>query len=114
MAFVISNKSSYTWPVKYESPGNDGRYEKSEFLAEFKRLPQSKLDELHEAAKSGTLKDEDVLSDVLLGWSGIKTSTGDSFEYNEANRVVLLELPGMRSAIINAFTGSITGAARKN
>lgn len=114
MPFVLSQKSSYTWPVKYEYPKDGGRFEPVEFNAEFKRLPQSRLDEIHKAAKNGTLEDISLIEEVLLGWSAIKTTSGDEFECNDANRSILLDLPGMRAAIVNAFAISITGAPRKN
>lgn len=112
--FVLSQKTTYTWPVKYEYAKDDGRFEKTEFSAEFRRLPQSRLDEIHKQARDGTLEDESLIDSVLIGWSGIKTADGDEFTVNEGNRAILLDLPGMRAAIINAYAASIAGAPRKN
>lgn len=114
MAFVMSQKASYTWPVKYEYPKDDGRFEKVEFTAEFKRLPQSRLDEIHKCVLDGTLDDGTIIEEVLVGWSGIKTSTGEDFLSNDANRVILMDLTGMRAAIVTAYAASIHGAPRKN
>lgn len=112
--FILSQKTSYTWPVKYEYAKDDGRFEKTEFTVEFKRMPQSKLDEFHKQAKDGSLDDEALLDTVLISWSGIKTAGGDEFTVNEGNRSILLDLPGMRAAIVGAFAASIMGAPRKN
>lgn len=112
--FVLSQKDHYTWPVKYEFPTDKGRYEKVEFIAEFKRLPQQRLDEFAKMAKEDRLDDIALIDEVLTGWSGIKTADGQEFEYSEQNRTTLLELAGMRAAIVFSFIGSIGGAPRKN
>lgn len=113
MAFVISNKSSYTWPVKYQEAEN-GRFVEKDFTAEFARVPQSKLDEFQRQAKDGSLDDEALISAVLIGWSGIKASDGTEFGVSDIHRAILLDLPGMRAAIVGAFAASIMGAPRKN
>jgi hypothetical protein len=114
MAFILSQKNSYTWPVKYEAAKDDGKMEKSEFLAEFKRLPQSRLDDYHARAKKFEVDDTEFLAEVLLGWSGIKTVEGEEVAFNDLNKRILLDLPGMRAAIVNAYFGSVLGAGRKN
>ena len=114
MAFILSQKSSYTWPVKYVTPKDDGKYEKSEFLAEFKRLPQSRLDEIQKQARDQKVDDDEFIHEVLVGWSGIKTPEGEEVPFNEANRRVVFALTGMRSMILRAFFESIEGAFRKN
>ena len=115
MAFILSQKESYTWPVKYNAPDDGGRYRKVEFMAQFRHLPQSRLDELARLVKAGgTLDDNEFIDEVLLGWSGIKTSEGEAFDPNSRNRAILLDLPGMRAAVIHAFHESLDGIVRKN
>ena len=42
MALNLSKSKTYTWPVEYEYP-EDGEYKTVEFIAKFKRMPQSYL-----------------------------------------------------------------------
>jgi hypothetical protein len=114
MAFILSQKSSYTWPVKYGTPKDAGKIEKSEFMAEFKRLPQSRLDAIQKQALDNAVDDDQFIGEILIGWSGIKTPEGEEVLFNEATRSVVLDLAGMRAAIVQAFFDSIAGAARKN
>lgn len=114
MAFILSQKASYTWPVKYDAPRDGGKYDRHEFMAEFKRLPQSRLDEIQKQAKDNAVNDGEFLDEILLGWSGIKDEQGEDVPFNEAARRIVLDLPGMRAAIVLAFFGSLEGAPRKN
>lgn len=109
MPLILSQKPSYSWPVVYDAPRGSGKYDRSEFSAEFKRLPQSRLDQLHEQAKQKALDDRELIDEVLLGWEGIKDLSGEDVAFNEINKTVLLELTGMRAAIIRAFFGSVMG-----
>ncbi|MCR4300619.1 MAG: phage tail assembly chaperone, partial [Sulfuricaulis sp.] len=107
--------TSYTWPVKYNLPKDGGKYEKVEFMGEFRRLSQSRLDELMRLARDGQIEDSGFVDEILLGWSGIKTGTGEEFEYSGANQRILLDLfPGLRGAIVLAYQESLMGVLRKN
>ncbi len=112
--FILSQKPSYTWPVKYVTATDHGKTQTSDFLAEFKRLPQSRLDEIYRTAQTETIDDEAFIEEVLLGWSGIKDADGADVPFNGTNRRVLCDLPGMRAALVEAFFQSIRGAPRKN
>jgi len=114
MTFILAQKPSYTWPVKYTAAGDNGKTQSSDFLAEFKRLPQSRLDEIYQRAQTETIDDEAFIAEILLGWSGIKDADGQDVPFNDLHRRVLLDLPGMRAAIVDAFFHSIRGAPRKN
>lgn len=114
MAFVLSQTPHYEWPVEYRTPIDGGKYKPSAFVAEFKRLPQSRLDEIFKGATEDEVDDDAVLDEVLMGWSDIKDQEGNEFECTDANRRILLDLPGMRSTLLRAYFGSIEGAARKN
>lgn len=114
MAFVLSQSPHYEWPVEYRTPIDGGKYKPAEFTAEFKRLSQSRLDDIFKGATEDEVDDDAVIDEVLVGWSGIKDQEGNEFECNEANRRILMDLPGMRATLLRAYFGSIEGAARKN
>ncbi len=112
--FVLSQKETYPWPVVYEAAGAAGRFEKSQFTAEFRRLSQSRLKELHDQGATGRIDDEQFCEEVLVGWSGIKDAQGEDFPDTPVNRRLLFDLAGMTAAIVRAYLDSVPGAPRKN
>jgi hypothetical protein len=51
--FILSQSSSYKWPVSVDFPVDGGKYEKQTFDAEFKRMSQPQIEETHRAVRSG-------------------------------------------------------------
>lgn len=111
--FVLSQSSSYTWPVTVEFPVSGGKYDKQTFDAEFKRLPQSAIKELTDRAAKGELNDSDFVKEILVGWKGI-TDGKDEVPFSSQALEQLLEIPLVAAAIAQAFFGSVAGARRKN
>jgi hypothetical protein len=113
MAFVISRSPNYYWPVQIEIPIDGGRFEKHTFDAEFKRLPQSRIEEIMQAVVGSTMSDRDVVIEVLSGWKGVTDGT-DELIWSEKNRDILLEIPLVGAGIIKAWMESLSGARKKN
>lgn len=111
--FKIVQNPTYTWPVTVEFPSDGGRVEKATFDIEFKRLTQTRLNEIRDAIEKGTITDGDLAREVITGWSGINDDKGP-VPYSEAARDQLLDIPLVASAIVMAMFGSIAGAKRKN
>lgn len=111
--FKIVQNPTYTWPVTVEFPSDGGRTEKSSFDAEFKRITQSRLNEIRDSIEKGTITDLDLAREVVVGWSGVTEDQGP-MPYSEAARDQLLEIPLVAASIVMAFFGSISGAKRKN
>lgn len=114
MPFVLSQKQSYTWPVKYRAPRGDGKTDEFEFTAEFRRVSQSRFVEMLQQIEAKNLTDNDLIDEVLIDWNGIKGTDGQDFTYNDTNKQILLDLLGMPAAIVGAFFDSLRGAPRKN
>lgn len=126
MAFVLKQSASYKWPVTFKLPIDGGRYEKQTFDAEFKRLPQARIDEIQEAVQDraravannqepeGQVNDRSVADEILIGWSNVLDEDGDEIPFTAANKQALLEVPALASAIIVAFFESVTGNKLKN
>lgn len=113
--FVLKTDPAYWWPVEYRTPKDDGKFEKVSFDARFKALPQSRLDELEAAAKAGNdIPDAEFVDEIFTGWRGITTPAGEEAQVTPENRAVLLDLPGMRAAIILAYKDSLLGRLKKN
>lgn len=94
-------------------PVDGGKTEKATFDAEFKRLNQTRLNEIREAVDKGNITDMELAKEVLVGWSGITDENG-AVPYSEGARDKLLDIPLVATAIVYALFGSIAGAKRKN
>ena len=111
--FVISQSSSYWWPVKVEVPTDGGKWSTQTFDAEFKRLPQSRIDEIRGGA-SDDMKDGDLAREVVVGWRGINDADGNEVPFSDAMLAKLLDVPTVGAFIVRAYIDSLTGAKRKN
>lgn len=111
--FKLIQPSSYTWPVTVELPVDGGRVEKATFDVEFKRLSQSRLEEIRGLVERSEIRDVDLVREVLVGWSGV-TDGSDPVPYSEAARDQLLDIPMVAASIVMALFQSISGARRKN
>lgn len=114
MAFVLDNKPRYKWPVEISIPNGDGRKKRVSFMGEFARLTQSRLDEINLLAQKSQITDNEVIEEIFQGWEGVEDTSGNPVEVTPSNRRALLDVPGMRAAIIGAFFDSIIEGARKN
>lgn len=126
MAFVLNQSQSYSWPVSIKLPADGGKREKSSFDALFKRLPQSRINEIQllvsqriKAAERGEeldngVTDQSIAAEILVGWSGIVDGEGDDVPYSEASKAKLLDVPMMAGALIEAYFASLVELKRKN
>lgn len=111
--FKIVHSPTYAWPVSVELPAGGGKTEKATFDAEFKRLTQSRIDEIRQAVERGEMRDCDLAREALIGWAGVVDCDGE-VPYSEKARDQLLDIPMVSTAIVMALLGSISGAKRKN
>lgn len=126
MAFVLNQSQSYSWPVSIKLPADGGKREKSTFDAVFRRLPQSRINEIQQlvqqrikAAERGEeldngVTDDSIAAEILVGWSGILDGDGDDVPYSEAVKAQLLDVPMMAGALIEAYFNSLAELKRKN
>lgn len=116
MAFRFNKKATFLWPVILMVPSSKGagKYDKQTFEAEFNYLDQERIDEIIKAARAEELNDTQVLDEVLVGWKGVQEDDGSEMEFSPSNLEMLLQIPGMRSAIVQSFFDSLAGARRKN
>lgn len=111
--FKLVQPTSYTWPVTVELPTDGGRVEKATFDAEFKRLTQSRLEEIRAQIERNEIRDIDLVREVLIGWSGV-TDGENPIPYSESARDQLLDIPMVAASIVISLFQSISGAKRKN
>lgn len=112
--FVLSQSSSYKWPVAVDFPVDGGKFEKQTFDAEFKRMTQTQIEGVRKQIEEATTTDRDLARDVLVGWSGIKDEHGDDVPFSETARDQLLDVPLVAAAVVMAFITSLSGRKQKN
>ena len=126
MAFVLKQSDSYTWPVSIKLPANGGKRERQTFDAEFKRLAQSRINEIQaevqrrvKAAEAGedvqgSISDVSLADEILVGWEDVNDGDGEAVPFSKAAKAQLLEVPMLASAIIEAYFESLVEQKRKN
>lgn len=122
MAFVLKQSPTYKWPIPLVLPTDGGRREKHTFDGEFRRLPQSRINEVIRLARlqergkvdDEELQDGDLAREVLAGWSGVTDDDGKEIPFSETALGQLLEIPTVAGQIIRAWFDSIEVAKKKN
>ena len=126
MAFVLKQSSSYVWPVTVKLPISGGKFEKQTFDAEFKRLPQARINKIQievqariksserNEATDDSISDQSIAEELLIGWSGVLDEDGDEVPFSESIKQQLLDIPTLATAIIVAYFDSLTGTKTKN
>ena len=112
--FVISQKPTYTWPVSVEFPIDGGVTDRQTFDGEFKRLTQTRINEIRETIEKGETTDSALAREVLVGWDGVNDASGNAVPFSERSRDQLLDIPMVAAAVVMAWLGSLAGIKRKN
>jgi hypothetical protein len=126
MAFVLKQSATYSWPVPFKVPTDGGKYEKQTFDAEFKRLPQSRINEIQTEVQArlratefgrpfeGDVSDISIADEVLAGWAGVVDDEGEEVPFSATSKAQLLNIPGLAGSIIQSYFESIQGKKTKN
>jgi hypothetical protein len=126
VAFVLKQSDSYTWPVSIKLPANGGKRERQTFDAEFKRLAQSRINEIQrevqlrvKANEKGEdtgegISDQSIADEILVGWDGIIDGDGEPVPFSNAVKAQLLDVPMMAGALVAAYFESLVEQKRKN
>ena len=109
--FIIDQSPSYTWPVSFETPEDNGLRKKHTFTAKFKRLTQTDMEAMIHA---DGVTDKGLAKGLLIGWHDIKDEKQQDVPFTTATFEQLLDVPGVANAIVMAFLDSIADAKRKN
>ena len=112
--FVISQKPSYSWPVEVHFPVDGGKTDRQTFDAEFKRMTQTRINEIRELIEKNQITDTELAREVLVGWEGVNDANSDAVPFTERSRDQLLDVPLVASAVVMAWLSSLTGIKRKN
>lgn len=136
MGFPIDLSPTYFWPVPIKVPmGGEtcGRHRAYAFEAEFKRISQSRRDEIArqvvigQRLLNGDLVDEtrlaqmitskEIADELLVGWRKITDKEGEGAQelpYSESTKAQLLDMEYLADALVQAWYDSMPGAKVKN
>ena len=111
--FKMVQAEAYFWPVKVDIPVSGGKFEAQTFDAQFKLVSQARLNELLDLAKDDKMTPKDLLKEVVTGWRGVDSGSGE-LPFSEGALNQLLDSPCVAPALVDAFFESRRGAKRKN
>lgn len=122
---IAKVSDNYLWPVKFDIADEKGKPKEISFMAEFTRLPQSRIDEVHEEVRQaalasmatddeeGLITDADLVEEVLVGWRKVM-SDGEALVFDDENKALVLAISGCRFAIVKSWYASLEAAPVKN
>jgi hypothetical protein len=126
MGFVLEQTPTFSWPITVREQVDNGRYRTHTFEAVFKRLPQSRLEDLainfqqlRHAVKNDDLIDRiptrEIASEILVGWSGIfEADNTTQIPYSEETKAQLLEVATVAEMLVQTYIESVEKAKAKN
>lgn len=112
--FKLDASDSFWYPVTVEIAGDGGKFIKSTFDAQLKRLARSEVVEIMRQIGAGETTDLQVASTILLGWRGICDRDGNEIPFSESARDRLLDVHPVCPAVITAWAESLRGGKAKN
>jgi len=87
---MLAIKPTFTAPVVMRVPG-DGQVEEVRFNASFKRLSKTENDALQAKLDAKSIRDKELLDQVLAGWDGLLAQDGTPFACTPENRASAVE-----------------------
>lgn len=112
--FKIAQLPAYWAPVEVPLVLESGKTEIRKFEAKFKRLTQSELADVRERGEAQTLRDRDLLHEILLDWKGVAEEDGTEIPFSAVALDRLLEIYPVQPSLVKAFFKSMGGARTGN
>jgi hypothetical protein len=123
MAFVLSKSATYTWKDIRITVATDGGRMVETLDIEFRRLTQSRINEIVRQARAAErgrgdddeqIEDQDAAREIVAGWANVKDDNGKEIPFSEAALAQLLEIPTVAGQIVKAWFESLKEGKRKN
>ena len=121
MLILTDSTAGYPWPVSFTRPhaGDAGKREPIAFVAQFRFVPQSRLDGLvarirAAADSTSAITDAELIDEVLIGWEGVRDASGEPLPFTPATLAAALDVPGVRTALVRAWFASLAEGERGN
>lgn len=110
----LAVKPTFQAPVIMRVPG-DGQVEEVHFTASFKRLSKTANDALQVKLDAKTIRDKELLDQVLDGWDGLLAEDGTPFACTPENRAAAVEdWMTFEAALVYSYFEHAYPAAVKN
>lgn len=125
MSFILEQSPTFSWPITIRELQDGGRHRTHQFEAIFRRLPQSRMEEVllqYQAMKAATARDQlleaiptrEIAAEILAGWKGITGPDGKDVEFNDATKAQLLEVATVADVLVSTFFEAHEKARAKN
>lgn len=125
MSFVLEQSPTFGWPIVIREVSDGGRHRTHQFEAVFRRLPQSRMEEVqlqYQRMKAAAAQDlplegiptRDIASEILAGWKGITDTSGEEVPFSETAKAQLLEVATVADVLVQTFFEAHDKARAKN
>lgn len=123
MAFVLAKKATYLWPLRITLADDGGKRTVETLELEFRRLPQSRIDEIVKKAKAAErsrdddddLSDQDLCRELVAGWGeSVVDDNGDRIPFSDKRFNEFLEIQTVPGQVIRGWFESLKDGKRKN
>lgn len=108
MAFKLTQSPKFKTTVTVNVPNDKGTFDKNTFVATFKRLTATELDE------SRSMQNADLVRKVLVDWDLKDEETSENVPFSAETLEAVLQIAPSPMAIAVAFWESVGGARSKN
>ena len=111
MSFKLLGKTDAKkvwWPVQIQEPLDGGRSRIHKVEIEYEVVNQDTLDDLT------AINDLAVLRRVITGWKGFQDDSGAELPCDDDNKEAAVQVPYVRSALLQGYFMAATGGRRKN
>ena len=110
MAFVRKKTKVFPWPVEVKTPSeiNIGEFETSKFIAKFRRLSRTELNNFNEESEFKALQK------VLVGWEDLNEEDGTPIEFNKKELESFAEDTDFVAGVLDAFKDFYSNAQAGN
>ena len=125
MAFILEQSPTFNCPITIREVQDGGRLRTHQFTAIFRRLPQSRMEEVlvqYQAVKAAVKRDDAIegfptraiADEILEGWEGITTPDGQPVEVTPSTKAQLLEVASVADALVSTWFDVHEKARSKN
>jgi hypothetical protein len=125
MAFVLEQSPTFSHPITIREVLDGGKIRTHQFTAIFNRLTQTRMEEvqlqyqaIQVAARRGEAIDgiptREIANEILAGWDGITTASGEPVEMTSATKAQLLDRAAVADALVVTFFDAHEKARAKN
>jgi len=123
--FILKKEATFTHPIVFTTPADGGTQKEETFDAEFKIIPQSRINEIGLQAQQkkneidkgimdGTeISDLLIADEILVGWDGI-TDGDKPVPFTKATKKQVLDIAGLANLLVTIYFEEVSKQKVKN